>query len=145
MPIIQSAKKRAKQTKVREARNRITKKNMREASKALLEDAKNGGKNAAELFKKAQSTIDTAVKKNILHKNTGSRKKSRLNAELKKLGVNPQGVKSAAKTATKAATKAAPKAKAPAAKKAAPKKTVAAKPKAAPAKKAPAKKPAAKK
>ncbi len=137
MPIIQSAKKRAKQTKVREARNRITKKKMREAIKALLDDAKNGGKNAGELFKKAQSTIDTAVKKNILHKNTGARKKSRINAELKRLGVNPQGVKSAPKTATKAA----PKAKATAAKKPVAKKTTA-KPA---AKKAPAKKPAAKK
>lgn len=127
MPIIKSAKKRARQTQVREARNKITKKNMREAIKALREDAKNGGKNAAGLFKKAQATIDTAVKKNVLHKNTGARKKSRLNAELKKAGINPQGAKS-----TKA--KAAPV-------KPAAKKPAAAKPKAAPAKKkAPAKK-----
>jgi ribosomal protein S20 len=126
MPIIKSAKKRARQTKVREARNRLTKKNMREAIKALREDVANGGKNAAELFKKAQSAIDTAVKKNVLHKNTAGRKKSRLNAELKRLGVNPQGAKSVK-------AKNAPVAKKPAAKKAAaPKKT-------------PAKKPAAKK
>jgi small subunit ribosomal protein S20 len=129
MPIIKSAKKRAKQTKVREARNRLTKKNMREAIKALREDAAKGGKNAGELFKKAQATIDTAVKKNILHKNTGSRKKARLNAELKKAGINPQGAKST-------------KAKTPVVKKSAPKKPAA---KATPAKKAPAKKPAAKK
>jgi ribosomal protein S20 len=119
MPIIKSAKKRAKQTKVREARNRLTKKNMREAIKALREDAAKGGKNAGELFKKAQATIDTAVKKNILHKNTGSRKKARLNAELKKAGINPQGVKSAKKTATdKAPVAKKPAAKKPAAKKA---------------------------
>lgn len=126
MPIIQSAKKRARQTKVREARNRLTKKNMREAIKALREDAKDGGKNAAELFKKAQATIDTAVKKNVLHKNNGSRKKSRLNAELKAAGINPQGVKATkAKTspaAKKPATKSAAKTKAAPAKKAAPKK-----------------------
>lgn len=128
MPIIQSAKKRARQTKVREARNRLTKKNMRESIKALMEDAKNGGKNAGELFRKAQANIDTAVKKNILHKNTGARKKSRLNAELKKLGVNPQGSKS---------TKVKAPAKAPA--------KTAAKPKAVAAKKTVAKKPAAKK
>ncbi|MDQ5913988.1 MAG: small subunit ribosomal protein [Patescibacteria group bacterium] len=135
MPIIKSAKKRARQAKVREARNRITKKNMREAIKALREDAANGGKNAAQLFKKAQSTIDTAVKKNILHKNNGSRKKARLNAELKRLGFNPQGAKSAQ---PKAAAK-------PVAKKAAVKK-VASKPKTTTAaKKAPAKKTAAKK
>lgn len=135
MPIIKSAKKRARQAKVREARNRITKKNMREAIKALREDAANGGKNAAELFKKAQSTIDTAVKKNILHKNNGSRKKARLNAELKRLGVNPQGVKSSAR------------AKAPATKKPVTAKKTTAKPvtKKPAVKKAPAKKPAAKK
>lgn len=135
MPIIKSAKKRARQAKVREARNRITKKNMREAIKALREDAANGGKNAAELFKKVQSTIDTAVKKNILHKNNGARKKARLNAELKRLGVNPQGAKSTkAKVAPKATPKTAtkPAAKKPVVKKAAPKK-------------APAKKPVAKK
>lgn len=101
MPIIKSAKKRARQTAVREARNRITKKNMRQAIKALREDAANGGKNAAELFKKAQAAIDTAIKKNVIHKNNGARKKSRLNAELKKQGVNPQGAKSEKKTATK--------------------------------------------
>lgn len=101
MPIIKSAKKRVKQTKVREARNRIVKKNLREAIKSLHADAKDGGKNAAELFKKVQSAIDTAVKKNVLHKNTAARKKSRLNTELKKLGINPQGAKSAPKTPTK--------------------------------------------
>ncbi len=125
MPIIKSAKKRARQAVVREARNRITKKKMREAVKALREDATNGGKNAAELFKKAQAAIDTAIKKNVIHKNNGSRKKSRLNAELKRLGVNPQGSKST-------------KAKVPAAKKPAAKKAVA--PKKAPAKNAAAKK-----
>ncbi len=128
MPIIKSAKKRARQAKVREARNKLTKKNMREAIKALREDAKNGGKNAGELFKKVQSTIDTAVKKNILHKNTAARKKSRLNAELKKAGVNPQGAKSS-KAKTPATKKPAAK---PAAKKAPAKKAA--------AKKAPAKK-----
>lgn len=138
MPIIQSAKKRARQTKVREARNRLTKKNMRESIKALMEDAKNGGKNAGELFRKAQANIDIAVKKNVLHKNTGARKKSRLNAELKRLGVNPQGSKSTkVKTPAKPASKVAAQPKATAANKPAPKKPAAKKPV---AKKAPAKK-----
>ena len=118
MPIIKSAKKRARQAKVREARNKITKKKMREAVKALREDAANGGKNAGELFKKAQSLIDTAVKKNVIHKNNGSRKKARLNAELKRLGVNPQGEKSGSKTAAKAPVEKKDVAKKPAAKKA---------------------------
>lgn len=128
MPIIKSAKKRARQAKVREARNKLTKKNMREAIKALREDAKNGGKNAGELFKKVQSTIDTAVKKNIIHKNNAARKKSRINTELKKAGINPQGSKSTkakAPAAKKPATKPAAKkvtAKKPALKKTAAKK-----------------------
>ncbi len=135
MPIIQSAKKRARQAKVREARNKVTKKNMRSAIKELMVDAKDGGKNAAELFKKVQSTIDTAVKKNLIHKNAAARKKSRLNADLKKLKINPQGSKSAKKKAApKVDSKPTAKttAKTPAKKKAAPKKV-------------PAKKPAAKK
>lgn len=139
MPIIQSAKKRARQAKVREARNKVTKKNMRSAIKELMADAKNGGKNAAELFKKVQSTIDTAVKKNLIHKNAAARKKSRLNAELKKLKVNPQGSKSTKVKTAPAKKKAAPKAKAAS-------KPVAKTASKAPApKKAPAKKPAAKK
>jgi small subunit ribosomal protein S20 len=135
MPIIQSAKKRARQAKVREARNKVTKKNMRSAIKELMVDAKDGGKNAAELFKKVQSTIDTAVKKNLIHKNAAARKKSRLNADLKKLKINPQGSKSAKKKAApKVDSKPTAKttAKTPAKKKAAPKK-------------APSKKPTAKK
>lgn len=132
MPIIKSAKKRARQTKVREARNKLTKKNMREAIKALREDAKNGGEDAGELFKKAQAAIDTAVKKNVIHKNNGARKKSRLNAELKAAGINPQGAKSAKAETTATAKK-------PAAKK------TAAKPKAAPAKRVAPKKTPAKK
>ena len=135
MPIIQSAKKRARQAKVREARNKVTKKNMRSAIKELMVDAKDGGKNAAELFKKVQSTIDTAVKKNLIHKNAAARKKSRLNADLKKLKINPQGSKSAKKKAApKVDSKPTAKTttKAPAKKKAAPKK-------------APSKKPTAKK
>ncbi len=135
MPIIQSAKKRARQAKVREARNKVTKKNMRSAIKELMVDAKDGGKNAAELFKKVQSTIDTAVKKNLIHKNAAARKKSRLNADLKKLKINPQGSKSAKKKAApKVDSKPTAKttAKTPAKKRAAPKK-------------APSKKPTAKK
>ena len=131
MPIIQSPKKQTKQAKVREARNKVTKKNMRSAIKELMVDAKDGGKNAAELFKKVQSTIDTAVKKNLIHKNAAARKKSRLNADLKKLKINPQGSKSAKeKAAPKVDSKPTAKTttKTPAKKKAAPKKSPSKKP-----------------
>lgn len=120
MPIIKSAIKRAKQTIVRRERNVATKKSYREAIKAF-----NAAPSAATLSA-AQSAIDTAVKKNVLNKNTASRRKALLAKTAKAAGVKP--VAAAKKAAPKAAPKAAAK--------------TAAKPA---AKKAPAKKPAAKK
>ena len=119
MPIIKSAIKRAKQTVVRRERNVATKKSLKEAVKAFNANP------SATTLSAAQSAIDTAVKKNVLNKNTAARRKALLAKTAKEAGVKL--------TATK---KAAPKA---AAKPAAPK--AAAKPA---AKKAPAKKPAAK-
>lgn len=42
-------------------------------------------KEAAESLKKAMSAMDKAVKKNVMHKNTASRKKSRMAKALAKL------------------------------------------------------------
>lgn len=126
MPIIKSAKKRVKVNAKAATRNAKTKRTLREAVKAF-QTALTSGKNVDEAHKKANSAIDTAAKKNVIHKNKAARKKAQLSTAAKKAGV-----KSTAKAAPK---KAAAK---PAAKKAAPaKKPV--------AKKAPAKKPAAKK
>lgn len=108
MPIIKSAKKRAKQTAVRSARNLATKRTMRAEIKAL-DSAIAAGKASAisEQFKKAQSAIDTAVKKNVIHKNKAARKKAQLNARVK--AVAPAKPAAAKKPAAKkpAATKAA--------------------------------------
>lgn len=120
MPIIKSAIKRAKQTIKRRDRNVGIKRDIKEAVKAF-----NAAPSATTLAK-AQSEIDTAVKKNLLNKNTASRRKAGLSKIAKEAGVKL--------TATKKA--------------AAPKKTAAAKTETAAkpaAKKAPAKKPAAKK
>lgn len=121
MPIIKSAIKRAKQTIVRRDRNVATKRALKDAVKAF------NAKPTAATLSDAQSAIDTAVKKNVLNKNTASRRKALLAKTAKEAGVKP------ATAAKKAAPKAAPK--------------TAAKPAAKPAaaKKAPAKKPAAKK
>lgn len=74
MPIIKSAKKRARQSVVRHERNLVTKKNMREAKKAYYAAVSAGSKaKAATALKKYQSTLDTAVKKNIIHKNRAAR------------------------------------------------------------------------
>lgn len=125
MPIIKSAIKRAKQTVIRRDRNVATKRALKDAVKAF------NAKPTAATLSAAQSAIDTAVKKNVLNKNTASRRKALLSKNAKAAGVKLTA------GAKKAAPKAAPKAtaaKAPA--------KAAAKPA---AKKAPAKKPAAKK
>jgi len=126
VPIIKSAIKRMHQTAKRRARNVTTKRNLKGAVKAFML------KPTASGLQAAQSELDTAVKKNVLKKNTASRRKAQLARIAKEAGVK------AAPAAKKTAAKAAPKATAkPAAKKA---------PAKAPAKKAaPAKKPAAKK
>lgn len=123
MPIIKSAIKRAKQTVKRRERNVATKRDLKDAVKAF------NAKPSAKTLSAAQSAIDTAVKKNVLNKNTASRRKALLAKTAKEAGVKLEGAK-------KAAPKAAPKAAAKPAAKAAPK---------APAKKPAAKKPAAKK
>ncbi len=123
MPIIKSAIKRAKQTVKRRERNVVTKRVLKDAVKAF------NAKPTAATLSAAQSAIDTAVKKNVLEKNTASRRKAQLSKVAKEAGVKLTATKKAA--AKPAATKAAPKA--------------AAKPAAKTAAKAPAKKPAAKK
>ncbi len=135
MPIIKSAKKRVKQAEVRFARNLATKRVMRTEIKSLETAVAAGdAKKASEQLRKAQSALDTAVKKNVIHKNKAARRKTQLVALVKSVpGTAPKAAPKAKKaTATK---KAAPKAaaKKPAAKKATTKaKTT--------AKKAPAKK-----
>ena len=128
MPIIKSAIKRAKQTIVRNERNVATKRTLKEAVKAFHAAP------SATTLSAVQSAVDTAVKKNVLNKNTAARRKALYAKEAKAAGVKLTAAKKATpKTTTKAAPKAAVKA--------------AAKPatKATPAKKPAAKKPAAKK
>jgi ribosomal protein S20 len=125
MPIIKSAIKRMHQAATRRTRNQQTKRSLKAALKAFAADM------SADNLRKAQSEIDTAVKKNLMEKNTAARKKSHLAAAAKNAGVKV--------TAKAAAKKETPKAAAPA------KKATAAKKPAATKKAAPAKKPAAKK
>ncbi len=115
MPIIKSAVKRMHQTVKRKARNQVTKRNLRDETKAFTAaiDAKDA-KKAGEELKKVQSALDIAVKKNILKKNTAARKMSRLSAQAKAAGVKPlASAKKAAPKTTKPASK-APAKKAPA-------------------------------
>lgn len=125
MPIIKSAIKRMRQTIKRRARNVTNKRDLRTAIKAFMTSP------TAETLRAAQSEIDTAVKKNLLEKNTAARKKSQLVKIAKEAGIKVvAGAKKATATAKpKAAAKKAaapaekkPVAKKPAAKKAAAKK-----------------------
>ena len=125
MPIIKSAKKRVRGARKATVRNVRSKRSLKTAIKSF-HAALTGGKKAGEAQSKAQSELDKAVKKGLIHKNKAARQKKQLAKRAKAAGSKP---------AARAAKKAAP------VKKAAPKK--AAKPA---AKKAPAKKkPAAKK
>lgn len=73
MPVIKSAKKKLRQDRKRTAVNMQTKQDYREA----IKDAKkNPTKKVAT--QKAYSAIDTAVKKNVIHKNKAARLKSQL-------------------------------------------------------------------
>jgi ribosomal protein S20 len=114
MPIIKSAVKRMRQTSKRRARNAALKREIKEATKAFL------AKPSAKTLSDAQSKLDTAVKKNLLKKNTVARRKAQLAKIAKDASVKLN------KTATKkpVAAKANPVKKAPA-KKAAPKKPAA--------------------
>ena len=132
MPIIKSAKKRVRVATKAAIRNSKTKRSLKTAMKSFVKKA------SPETHAEAQSNLDKAVKKGIMHKNKAARLKKQAAAQAKAAGVKPA-------TAKKAAAKpAAAKKAAPAKKPAAAKKAAAAK-KPATAKKAPAKKPAAKK
>lgn len=98
MPIIASAKKALKQSLKKNARNTHYKKLYTEARVAFEKAIKAGDKEAAKAIyiNKAdaegkntksglQSIIDKLVKKNIIHANNGSRKKSKFVRMLKGL------------------------------------------------------------
>ena len=84
MPNIQSAKKRMRQNAKRRLSNRAKISSVRTAEKKLrkLVSAKKID-DAREVLKSFSSLIDRVAKKNIIHKNNASRKKSRLSALIK--------------------------------------------------------------
>lgn len=111
MPIIKSAKKRVRTAKKAAVRNSKTKRSLRDALKIFSSSP------SAASHSSAQSKLDKAAKKGVIHKNKAARLKKQAAAKAKAAGVKPG--KAAAKKAVPAA-KAAPKktaAKKPAAKK----------------------------
>lgn len=81
-----SAVKRARQTTKRTDENRANTTRLRTALRKLRQSLETGdAKQAKEVFGNTVSMIDKAVKKGIIHKNTGSRYKSRLSARVAKI------------------------------------------------------------
>ena len=79
-----SALKRARQTDKKTATNRANKSRLRSALRSMREAIDNGDQAAAKTaFNQAASAVDKGVQKGVLHKNTASRYKARLNARVK--------------------------------------------------------------
>lgn len=86
MPIMKSAKKRLRQNIKRNLRNRSRKSALKTQIKNFLGVVKEGNVQAAEKeLRLAIKKLDKAAAKGILHKNTASRKKSRLTKKLNKI------------------------------------------------------------
>jgi small subunit ribosomal protein S20 len=87
MPNIASAKKRVRTTAKREAINHARKSRVRSFTRKVEEALQSGDKAAAEAaLKAAEPEIMRGVSKGVIHKNTGSRKVSRLAKRVAKLG-----------------------------------------------------------
>ena len=123
MPIIKSAKKRVRVAEKATIRNVKTKRSLRTALKAFHHAITGGEKDAATKLSEAQSNLDTAVKKGIMHKNKAARQKAQLAKAAKAAAAAPAVKKAAPKKTAAKATAAKPAAKKPAAKKPAAKKT----------------------
>ena len=83
-----SALKRARQTESKTVVNRANKSRLRGSLRTLREAIQKGDLKAAqEQYRLTASALDKSVQKGILHANTASRYKSRLNARVKALVV----------------------------------------------------------
>ncbi|HDZ76722.1 MAG TPA: 30S ribosomal protein S20 [Candidatus Omnitrophica bacterium] len=84
MPQRKTKLKSMKLDKIRRLRNRKIKQNLNAAIKKYLTLASaNDIEQAKKALREVMSKLDKAAKKNIIHKNTASRRKSRLSAKLK--------------------------------------------------------------
>ena len=111
MPIIKSARKRVRIAQKATVRNAKTKRQFKSAIKSLAK------KPSSQSVRNAQSAIDKAAKKHVIHKNKAARLKSRAAKVAKASQVKP--VKKAVKTTVtkKPTTKPKTNKKAPAKKK----------------------------
>jgi small subunit ribosomal protein S20 len=83
MPITKQAIKQMKQSRVKCARNRHYISRMKSMIKLILDYVKKGDTDkAGKIMPKVISAIDTAAKKNLIHKNNAAHKKSRVQKAL---------------------------------------------------------------
>jgi small subunit ribosomal protein S20 len=75
-----SAVKRARQNEIRRLRNRAVKTRVKNVIKQVRQAAEeNSSEKVGSIYISAQSELDKAAKKGVLHKRTAARKVSRLN------------------------------------------------------------------
>ena len=77
------AKKRIRQNERRAARNRPLRTRAARRVRDAREAIQDGDPDAAEYVRQAQSALDRAATRNIIHRNAAARRKSRLAAQLK--------------------------------------------------------------
>jgi small subunit ribosomal protein S20 len=79
-----SSLKRARQTETKTAANRANKTKMRSSLRSLREAIAAGDKKTIQAsYSQTVSVLDKSVQKGVIHKNTASRYKARLNARVK--------------------------------------------------------------
>lgn len=78
MPVIKSAKKKARQAITHRERNQATNTKVKTFVKKVVTLSKTNVEEAKKLLPEAYKVIDTASKKHVLHRNTADRKKSLL-------------------------------------------------------------------
>jgi small subunit ribosomal protein S20 len=93
MPVIKSAKKKARQAIAHEERNKGTRTKIKTFMKKILDTSKTDVEAAKKLLPKAYSVLDTACKKHMLHPNTAARRKSRLARVIAAAGVTGSSAK----------------------------------------------------
>lgn len=85
-----SSKKRIRQNLKRRARNRWRKRTLKDALKAFEDKLVHGEVTDAQAaFRTACQVLDRTAQRGVIHRNTASRKKSRLSARLKTRQATP--------------------------------------------------------
>jgi small subunit ribosomal protein S20 len=83
MPNLKSSKKDVRRTKTRKERNSRQKSAIRTFAKNILKAVKANNKEEAQsLFNGFASLVDKAAKRNLIHKKTADRNKSRISSKI---------------------------------------------------------------